>query len=179
MGPGRHYLEIHFTGLSFIAPDKVQFKYRMEGVDPGWVEAGNQRLAIYNFIPPGEYRFRVLACNNDGVWNEEGATLALEVRPYFWQTLWFKILGGILLVGGSGGAIGFYERRKARRKLERVQQQRALERERARIAKDIHDDLGANLTRITLLSDSVRSDLGDTAQAEVHLDRISATARGK
>ncbi|HPW91450.1 MAG TPA: two-component regulator propeller domain-containing protein [Verrucomicrobiota bacterium] len=177
MGPGRHYLEIHFTGLSFIAPDKVQFKYRMEGVDPGWVEAGNQRLAIYNFIPPGEYRFRVLACNNDGVWNEEGATLALEVRPYFWQTLWFKILGGILLVGGSGGAIGFYERRKARRKLERVQQQRALERERARIAKDIHDDLGANLTRITLLSDSVRSDLGDTAQAEVHLDRISATAR--
>lgn len=177
MGPGRHYLEIHFTGLSFIAPDKVQFKYRMEGVDPGWVEAGNQRLAIYNFIPPGEYRFRVLACNNDGVWNEEGAALALEVRPYFWQTLWFKILGGGLLVGGSGGVIGFYERRKARRKLERVQQQRALERERARIAKDIHDDLGANLTRITLLSDSIRSDLGDTAQAEVHLDRISATAR--
>ena len=177
IGPGRHYLEIHFTGLSFTAPDKVQFKYRMEGLEPGWVEAGNQRLASYNFIPPGEYRFRVLACNNDGVWNENGATLALAVRPYFWQTLWFKIAGGVLLVGGSGGAIGYFERRKARRKLERVQQQRALERERTRIAKDIHDDLGANLTRITLLSDSVRSDLSDTAQAETGLDRISATAR--
>jgi signal transduction histidine kinase/ligand-binding sensor domain-containing protein len=176
IGPGRHNLEIHFTGLSFTAPDKVLFKYRLEGMQSEWVAAGNQRSVTYNFVPPGAYRFQVLACNNDGVWNEAGATLALIVRPYFWQTWWFKVAGLVLLVGGSGGAIGHFERRKARRKLERLQQQRALEAERARIAKDIHDDLGASLTRISLLSDAARSDLGDPAQTETSLARIAGTA---
>jgi len=177
VGPGRHNLEIHFTGLSFTAPDKVLFKYRLEGLQSEWVAAGNQRSVSYNFVPPGEYHFQVLACNNDGVWNEAGATLALIVRPYFWQTWWFKVVGLVVLVGGSGGAIGHFERRKARRKLERLHQQRALEAERTRIAKDIHDDLGASLTRITLLSELARSDLRDLAQTETSLDRIAGTAR--
>jgi len=177
VGPGRHYLEIHFTGLSFTAPDKVRFKYRLTGLESDWVETGGRRLASYSFVPSGQYRFQVLACNNDGVWNETGTMLALVVRPYFWQTWWFKLAGTVLLVGGAGGTIGVLERRKARRKLERLQQQRALEQERARIAKDIHDDLGASLTRITLLSDTARGDVGDQGPAAASLDRIAHTAR--
>jgi signal transduction histidine kinase len=119
----------------------------------------------------------VLACNNDGVWSENPAVMGIIVQPYFWQTWWFRLLAVLALVGGAGGAIGGYERRKVRRKLERLHQKRALEQERARIAKDIHDDLGASLTRITLLSDSARSEPGDAAQIGSALDRIAATAR--
>jgi signal transduction histidine kinase/ligand-binding sensor domain-containing protein len=177
VGPGRHHLEIHYAGLSFTAPDRVRFKYRLAELEEEWIEAGTRRLATYNFIPPGEYCFEVLACNNDGVWSEVPAALGLVVRPYFWQTWWFKLAGALALVVGSGGLIGFYEWRRSRRKFERLQQHRALEQERARIAKDIHDDLGASLTRITLLSDSARSDPGDAAETGSALERIASTAR--
>ena len=74
--PGRQRLEFHYTALSFLAPGKVRFKYRLEGFDEDWVEAGTRRVAYYTNIPPGTYRFRVIACNNDGVWNEAGASFA-------------------------------------------------------------------------------------------------------
>ncbi len=85
IAPGRHRLEIEYSGLSFVAPEKVRFKYRLEGLDQDWVDAGVKRLANYSYIPPGKYAFLITACNNDGIWNETGASLAFIVRPYFWQ----------------------------------------------------------------------------------------------
>ena len=175
--PGWHRLEFQYTGLSFAAPEKVRFRHRLNRLDADWIEAGNQRTVNYNYIPPGDYTFEVTACNNDGVWSDPGATLSFTLLPHFWQTAWFHGLGlaGLLVLAGGGAWYG--TRRRMSRKLERVERQRALERERTRIAKDIHDDLGASLTRINLLSQSARAGMEDGPRTLTNLDQICTTAR--
>jgi signal transduction histidine kinase len=175
--PGRHRIQITYTGLSYAAPAKVRFRHRLEGLETEWVDAGTRREAEYAYLRPGEYRFRVIGCNNDDVWNETGAEISFVVFPFFWQTLWFQITGS--LAGGLALAAGVWgvSRRRVRRKMELLEQQRALERERARIARDIHDDLGASLTRITLLSQSVRGEVQALAPAAREVDAIYETAR--
>jgi signal transduction histidine kinase/ligand-binding sensor domain-containing protein len=175
--PGRHRLEFQYTGLSFVAPEKVSFKHRLEGLESSWVNAGSRRTAQYNYILPGRYTFHVIACNNDQVWNDEGATLAFTILPYFWQTWWFRGLAGMAVVVAASGLVWFDTRRRMRRKLEALERQRAVEHERARIARDIHDDLGSHLTRITMLSESARGDLDNPAAAGPDIDRIYDTAR--
>jgi signal transduction histidine kinase len=175
--PGRHRFEFQYTGLSFVAPEKVRFKCRLEGFDNDWSETDTKRLATYNYLPPGAYSFCVIACNNDGVWNETGARIAFNVLPYFWQTPLFRWMALIFLIAASGGLAWFDTRRRMRHKLERVERQRDIERERTRIARDIHDDLGAHLTRITMLSESARSDLLEPERAANGLSRIYETAR--
>jgi signal transduction histidine kinase len=149
----------------------------MEGFETDWANVGAKRVATYNYIPPGHYSFQVTACNNDGVWNETGASLKFDVLPYFWQTTWFHVLGGLATVLAAGGAVWFDTRRRMRRRLERAERQRDIERERSRIAQDIHDDLGAQLTRITMMSESARGDLANPARAASGLDKIYDTAR--
>jgi len=95
------------------------------------------RVVNYNYIPPGTYSFRVVACNNDGVWNDTGAKIDFNVLPFFWQTVSFRVLAWVLMVAASGGIVWFDTRRRMRRKLERIEHQRDIERERARIAQDI------------------------------------------
>jgi signal transduction histidine kinase len=177
IAPGRHRYEFEFTGLSFTAPEKVRFRYQLQGLDQSWIETQSPRKAYYSHIPPGRYQFHVQACNNDGVWNETGASMALTVLPAFWQTWWFRVFGGGLTAVGGGGIAWVYARRKMRRKLESLQRQQAIERERSRIARDIHDDLGAGLTRISLLSESIPSDQIQPPQAGEMLGRIFTTTR--
>lgn len=172
--PGKHQIDFNYTALSFAAPDKVRFRYRLEGLDEGWVEAEGKRTAHYGPLRPGEYRFQVTGCNNDGIWNESGSTINLKVLPYFWETWWFDCLTGLFLMSAIFGAVRFVVTRKLRRKLEQLKQQRAIERERERIAKDIHDDLGAGLTQIKLQSTLARRTSPE--QSTKHLARISETA---
>src|SRR5207248_1376342 len=113
----------------------------------------------YNNINPGQYRFRVMACNSDGVWNESASSLGLYLAPHYWQTWWFQILAGIAIVVSAGGAILSGARWRLQRKLKHLQQQAAVEKERGRIAKDIHDDLGSSLTRIMMLGERVAEDI--------------------
>ncbi len=89
---GNRELELHYAGLSFLSPDKVRFRYILEGFDRRWAEAGTRRTAYYTNVPPGDYRFRVVACNNDGVWNEIGAEWAFTVATPLWQTWWAYLL---------------------------------------------------------------------------------------
>ena len=177
IAPGQHRYEFQFTGLSFVAPEKVHFRYRLEGLETRWVGTRYPRRANYSHISPGNYQFCVQACNNDGVWNKQGATLAFTELPAIWQTWRLRISGGVLTALAGGGIVWLDARRRMRRKVERLQQQQAIERERIRIARDIHDDLGANLTRITMLSESARSGLDDSRQVAGHLDQIHNTAR--
>ena len=176
--PGLQRFEFHFTGLSFIAPEKMQFQYRLEGWEKDWQNAASdKRVAPYSYIPPGSYTFHVRACNSDGVWNQAGASVALIVLPHFWQTWWSRALGVLAAIAAVAGIVLFITRRRMRRKLEVIRRQQAVERERTRIAKDIHDHLGANLTRISLLSQSAHGELENPAQAAAQLDRIYNTSR--
>jgi PAS domain S-box-containing protein len=96
--PGKGQLEFEFAALSFISPDNIHFKYRLDGFDKEWVDAGSRRAAYYTNIPPGEYRFTVIACNSDGVWNNTGASFSLTLEPHFYQTLWFYALCSFLVL---------------------------------------------------------------------------------
>ena len=104
LGPGLGELEFHYTALSLVAPARNQFKYRLEGYDRGWVEAGSRRTAFYTNMPPGSYTFRVIASNNDGIWNETGTAFTFRLRPHIYQTWWFYGLCGLLLAGTGVGA---------------------------------------------------------------------------
>jgi signal transduction histidine kinase/ligand-binding sensor domain-containing protein len=173
--PGKRQLEFRYAGLSFVSPDRVRFRYQLVGLDKNIIESGTRRSAQYSFLPPGDYTFRVTACNNDGVWNEQTAAVSLKVQPHFYEAWWFW--PGIALTALVAVAVAVRQVvvRRLHRQLEELERQRAVERDRARIAKDIHDDLGAGLTQITLLSELARRE--PPAQAEAHLERISDSAR--
>ncbi|HSS22504.1 MAG TPA: two-component regulator propeller domain-containing protein [Pyrinomonadaceae bacterium] len=96
--PGAGGLEFHFTALSLVVPEKLRFKYQLEGFDRQWIDASTRRVAYYTNLPPGAYRFRVIASNNDGVWNETGATIQFYLQPHFYQTKWFYGLGIAIII---------------------------------------------------------------------------------
>ncbi len=106
LDPGADKFEIHYTALSFLVPERVLFKYRLEGYDKDWIDAGTRRVAYYTGLPPKSYRFRVMACNNDGVWNETGASFAFELQPHFYQTYWFY---GFVLIALAAASFGLYQ----------------------------------------------------------------------
>ncbi len=149
---GKGQLTFRYTGLDYTAPEEVRFRYRLEGLDPSWVEADARRDVAYGYLPPGHYTFCVTACNKGGLWTTTPACLALDVLPQFWQTWWFKLLVAVSGVAAVAGAVLYGAHQQMRKKLRRLEQQQALERERARIARDIHDHLGSSLTHITMLS---------------------------
>lgn len=177
IAPGAQHFELRYTALSFAAPEKVRFRHKLEGLERDWTAPSPERVAQYVYLPPGDYAFHVQACNNDEVWNEEGAGLAFTVLPRWDQTWWFRAAATLAGGGMVAAAAGWMMRRRVRHKLELLERQRALERERARIARDIHDDLGASLTHITLLSQSARSELAENHAAAADMDRIYSTAR--
>jgi signal transduction histidine kinase/ligand-binding sensor domain-containing protein len=176
--PGRSRFVFKFSASTFIAPENVRFQYRLIGLDDGWVDGGASRSATYSFIPPGAYRFRVRAANSHGVWSEKPAETEIVIRPFFWQTWWFRMItygSAVLLLVVTAIALN---RRRWKRRLEKLRRRQAIERERSRISKDIHDDLGASLTRIALLAQTARRDLsGSPAQATEQLERIYQAAR--
>jgi signal transduction histidine kinase len=172
--PGHKQFDFVFTALSFAAGEKARFRYRVDGLDSDWVDNDTRRVVQLRNLAPRHYRFRVIACNNDGVWNQTGAALEFTVQPFFYQTLACKILA----VTGVLVGVAFVARKiatiKYRRKLARLEQQHAVERDRARIAKDIHDDIGAGLTQITLLTELARR---EPEQTNANLERITQSAR--
>jgi ligand-binding sensor domain-containing protein/signal transduction histidine kinase len=174
--PGRRRFEFHYTGVSWSAPEKIRFRYRLEGLDLDWTEAGAQRVAIYNYVPPGDYRFQVIACNGNGLWNDTGATVSFAVMPHLWQTSWFVGLSILVALGLTGGAIRGLERRRYRARLKRLDQERAMERERARIARDLHDELGSSLARISMLSDLGQARDNSVEQLKARVGKISGFA---
>ena len=172
VAPGRHRFEFRYTGLSLVSPGRVQFQHRLEGADTDWVKAGTRRIAEYSLLPSGVYRFQVVAWNSDGYRNDKGDFLTLEIQPYFYETIWFRILMGLAGAGLIAGGVWYSATRRLRRKLEKLSRQQALERERARIAKDIHDDLGASLTLIARLGHLARQE-----QAVERIEKMESTAR--
>jgi len=174
---GENQIEFRFTAMSLTSPEKVRFRYKLEGLDRNWSAVDEHRDAIYRFVPPGDYVFRVIASNNSGVWSPREATVRLRVKPFFWQTPWFRGTIALMLSGGLIWGVRRWECRKARLLLEQMERKHAIERERARIAKDIHDDLGASLTQIAYLSERLDGNLHDTTETDLWNKRIQQTAR--
>lgn len=175
--PIRQRMELRFTGISLIAPERVRFRYKMEPLEKEWIRAGTERSAHYSYLPPGNYVFQVIASNNDGIWNQAGATLPLRVAPHLWQTWWFRIAIVAAFGGAIGGVVYLQGRRRMRTRMEDLRRAQALEHERTRIAQDIHDDLGASLTRIGMHSEAALASLNDPAAAAIDVEQIYSTAR--
>lgn len=166
-GAGRaRVLEFRYAANSFTDPGRVRFKYRLEGYDGGWRrDDQNRRVAFYNNLRPGPYTFRVIACDNHGRWNHEGARFSFRIAPHFWQTWYFYALCAAGLFGLAAAVHA--NRLHWQRRLLKLEQQRALANERTRIARDLHDDLGTALTGLALELDVIRRDgsaLGPVSQ---------------
>ncbi|MBM2841813.1 MAG: Histidine kinase protein, partial [Bacteroidetes bacterium] len=138
------FISFEFVALDYTAPLRNQYAYKLEGFDHNWIEAGTRRYAAYTRLSPGEYVFRVRGSNNDGMWNNEGASIRLIISPPFWRTWWFTILA---LIAGATLLYLLYQYR--------VNQLLAIERLRTRIASDLHDDVGTDLSSIVLATQTM------------------------
>ena len=174
-------LQIDYTALSLVAPEKIRFRYKLEGRDSDWQEAGNRRQAFYNDLSPGSYRFRVMACNNSGVWNETGAYVDFTIAPAYYQSAWFRISIVILLVILL---TALYQLRL--RQVAHVMRGRMEERleERERIARDLHDTLLQSVQGLILkfhaVSKQIPADLPahDALEKTLdHADQVLAEGR--
>lgn len=173
-GSGRR-LEIQYTAVSLTAADRLRFRHRLEGYDSDWSPESDLRVAFYTNLRPGDYRFRVQTANAFGLWSDEETDLPIRIRPHFWETVVFKILAGVAACGVLGWAHG--RRLVGLRRLETLKRQEALASERARIAEDLHDELGATLTQIVLLGELARSRTPLDAPGRPMVERVVDAAR--
>jgi signal transduction histidine kinase/ligand-binding sensor domain-containing protein len=164
--PGREKFEFHYTALSFISPEKVRFRYILEGFDQAWTAAHDRRAAYYTNLPPGRYRFRVTAANNDGVWSEDGATFEFQLQPRFHQTRAFQAIVLTLLLLAAWTV--------HRLRVARVEARFAtVMTERNRMARELHDSLAQGLAGIALHAGALRqAEPALTEAASRHLDTI-------
>ncbi|CAN5423054.1 sensor histidine kinase [soil metagenome] len=144
---GTHDLRIAYTALSLVIPQRVRFRYRLEGNDTGWVDAGGRREAFFTNLGPGHYRFTVIAANDAGVWNTEGASLPFEIEPQFWQTWWFRTLCGMLVLVLLWLLYRARLRQIGNRIRARIEERHT---ERERIARELHDTLLQSITGLIL-----------------------------
>jgi len=174
-------LRIDYTALSLVAPEKILFRYKLEGRDRDWQEAGDRRQVFYNDLDPGDYRFRVMACNNDGVWNETGTYIDFYITPAYYQTAWFRI-GILILFLLALGALYQLRLQQVARQVRARMEERLEERER--IARDLHDTLLQSVQGLILKFHAVSKQIpADTAAHDAlektldHADEVLAEGR--
>lgn len=164
--PDKRSLDIEYIGLSFIKPEQVKYKYKLEGLDDDWVEAGTRRVAYYNYVPHGEYTFTVMAANSDGVWNQTGQSIRIIVVPRWWERQWIQalMLLGVIIVS-SFAAVLLYKYKHV-----------VLGRERSRIAGDLHDEpkqhlfaIRSNAWRIQSELNSIKENFKSAAREKIDL----------
>jgi ligand-binding sensor domain-containing protein/signal transduction histidine kinase len=172
-----HSLEFQFTGLSFEAPERVRFRHKLDGFDADWVESGPERRVSYGRLPSGPYTFHVTACNAEGVWNEQGASLAFVIPVPLWRAPWMLALCGLAATLAAAGAVRLVSHRRLRRRLAGLEQQQAMERDRMRIARNMHDEIGSKLTKISFLSERLKVESQPTGPAGDKVDSIATTSR--
>ena len=168
VAPGDTTVDFQFVALNFTSPELNLYRYRLEGFDAAWIDAGTRRTTQYTNIPAGTYVLRVTGSNNDGIWNLEGVSLEVVVQPAFWETWWFRLMIGCFVVGVAWAGYSF-----------RAGKKREMERLRLRIAGDLHDDLSSDLSGVAVLAGmlrqadglgvSERADLGKIRDASLHM----------
>ncbi|MEY2428084.1 MAG: hypothetical protein QOJ40_969 [Verrucomicrobiota bacterium] len=174
---GLRALEFQFTALSFEAPEKVRFRHKLDRFDADWIETGPERHVQYGRLGSGSYEFHVTACNAEGVWNEIGAVLPFIIPTPLWRAPWVLGLYALSAAGAVAGAVRLVSHRRLRRRLARLEQQQAMERERVRIAHDMHDEIGSKLTKISFLSERAKVDADGSGALAEKIDSIADTSR--
>ncbi len=172
---GAHQLEFKFAALNYSAPEKVRVRHAISGYDLDWNDSSADRGAVYPRLPAGNYTLRVAARNQDGPWSAP-TTLALVVVPAWWQTWWAAGGAVVLFAGAVGGSVRLWSHRRLRRRLENLEQAHALEKERARIARDLHDELGGSLTQIGLVAERIKRQAAQSS-FEPGLGQLAAQTR--
>jgi signal transduction histidine kinase len=161
---GPHVFQLFYTGLNYDEPERIQFKYQLEGYDLHPVDAGTGRSARYNYLAPGTYRFRVYAGNSNAMWTGTGNGIVLIVPAYWWQTDLFKVVFTLICLVLVALIVRYIVERRYRAQMKRLEQENAMENERTRIARDLHDELGSSLTYISMAVDDLVQKTGDDAE---------------
>jgi signal transduction histidine kinase len=168
-------LQVDYTALSFVAPEKVRFRYKLEGHDRDWQDVGTRRQAFYNDLRPGRYRFSVTAANNSGVWNEAGASLDFSVEAAYYQTTWFVALSitalSAFVWAGHRVRLRFVERHKSEISALNERLMNAQEQERIRIAGELHDGVMQEMLAVTMLLGTAKRRLPDNSEAKGPIDK--------
>lgn len=159
-----------FAALSYIHQESNQYAYYLEGHDTSWTYCGSRQFARYSNVGPGAYTLRVKGSNNDGVWNEEGTSLAIVITPPWWKTTWFTIGLWAMAAFSMGGTIRYVERKKLKKRIAQLEKEQAVERERTRISQDMHDEVGSSLSEIAILSELAKKKPDEAGE---HVQEIS------
>ena len=145
-------LSFEFAAPEFTNAGNNQYAYTMDGVDNAWIKSGDKRFARYPALPPGQYTFRVKASNSDGVWQQVPTEIQITILPPFWQRLWFRIAIALLLIAGIAGVIYSLQKQKHQRQIRSLELQQKIQLERERISRDLHDNVG---TQLSLISNNI------------------------
>jgi signal transduction histidine kinase/streptogramin lyase len=169
-------LQVDYTALSLVAPEKMQFRYKLEGWDRDWQNVGTRRQAFYANLPPRPYRFRVIAANNSGVWNETGASVDFSVTPTYYQTTWFPALGAgmALALAWAAHRLRLYMVQKHEREITALNERlmKAQEQERIRIAGELHDGVMQEMLAVTMMLGTAKRRIPDESDARATIDKI-------
>jgi signal transduction histidine kinase/ligand-binding sensor domain-containing protein len=171
----KNNLFFQFRGIDFNNANKVRYKYQLEGWDKDWVYSNTLNEVRYNNLPNGNYTFKVKAEGSLGVWSDAARTVTVLIHPPFWKTWWFYTLAALAVLLTIVLITRFFAQQKLKTKIAELEKQKELDKERQRISREMHDDIGAGLTQITLMSESAKNKLGATGNKE--LDDIGDTSR--
>lgn len=154
LGPGAIDVEFHYTAVDLSAAEKTRFRYRLDGYDEHWIDAGTRRMAYYTRIPPGRYTFTAAATDSEGAWSATPIRVPIVITPFWWQRIGVQAGALLLLLTATILAVRHIVLRRARARVAELEREHALDRERSRIARDLHDDLGSRLAHIALMADA-------------------------
>lgn len=170
-------VEFHYTVPTFRSANELRFRHRLIGVDDDWSESQDQRIATYPRLPPGKYRFEVAVAEPGGAWRAASVAPEFAVAAEWWETWWFRAVSRLTSAAVLAWLVRLIVKRRMRTRMRAMEQQHALERERARIARDMHDDLGSSLTRIALMSELASDEPEMAGAAGRKLGEIAQAAR--
>jgi signal transduction histidine kinase len=169
-------LQIDYTALSFVAPEKNQFRVMLEGRDRDWQDVGTRRQVFYNDLPPRAYRFRVIASNNSGVWNDTGATLDFSIAPAYYQTVWFRALsiGAVFALVWTAYRVRVRIVEKHEQEISALNERlmKAQEQERIRIAGELHDGVMQQMLAVTMMLGTTKRKIAGNADAQASIDKV-------